>query len=109
MKPGSSLEATGTADPAAERCNFGGKKFAVKPGEEKLVSDAKWKMEVTEIDLVMAILKDVKAKPVYSIQWGNRPGRRNYIFMFHGAQTYKSIRICRFFDVPPAQSGNAIP
>jgi hypothetical protein len=89
--------------------NFGGKKFAVKPGEEKLVSDAKWKREVTEIDLVMAIVKDGKTKPVYSSQWGNRPGRRNYIFMFDGPQAYKPIRICRFFDVPPADPVNDNP
>jgi hypothetical protein len=89
--------------------NFGGKKFAVKPGEEKLVSDAKWKREVTEIDLVMAIVKEGKTKPVYSSQWGNRPGRRNYIFMFDGPQAYKPIRICRFFDVPPAGPVNDNP
>ena len=38
-----------------------------------------------EIDLEMAIIKDSKAKPVNSNQWGHRPGRRNYIFMFDGS------------------------
>lgn len=61
---------------------------------------------MTEIDLVMAIVKDGKTKPVYSSQWGNRPGRRNYIFMFDGPQAYQPIRICRFFDVPPAEPVN---
>jgi hypothetical protein len=49
-------------------------------------------------------MKDGRAKPVYSSQWGNRPGRRNYVFLFDGPQEYKPIRICRFFDVPPAGS-----
>ncbi len=84
--------------------NFGSKKFALKPGKETLVSDAAWKRDVIEIDLMMGIAKDGKAKPVYSSQWGNRPGRRNYIFMFNGAHTYKPIRICRFFDVPPKEA-----
>ena len=38
-----------------------------------------------EIDLEMAIIKDSKAKPVNLNQWGHRPGRRNYIFMFDGS------------------------
>lgn len=82
---------------------MGEKKFAVKPGENSLVSDSSWKQEVGEIDVTMAMVKDSKAKPVYSSQWGNRPGRRNYIFLFDGPQDYKPIRICRFFDVPPAK------
>lgn len=88
---------------------FGGKKFAVRPGEDSLVSDASWKKEVGEIDLTMAIMRDGQAKPVYSSQWGNRPGRRNYIFMFDGPQEYKPIRICRFFDVPPSVAGENAP
>jgi hypothetical protein len=80
---------------------MGQKKFAVKPGENSLVADAAWKKEVGEIDVTMAMIKDGKPKPVYSSQWGNRPGRRNYIFLFDGPQDYKPIRICRFFDVPP--------
>lgn len=83
---------------------FGDKKFSVKPGEDTLVSHSNWKEQVMEIDVIMAIMKDNKPKPVYSSQWGNRPGRRNYIFMFDGPQEYKPIRICRFFDVPPAAS-----
>ncbi len=88
---------------------FGDKKFAVKPAEDTLVSDPSWKKEVGEIDLAMAIMKEGKAKPVYSSQWGNRPGRRNYIFMFDGPQEYKPIKICRFFDVPPSDSEKAKP
>lgn len=65
---------------------FGGHKFAVKPGEDTLVSDASWKQDVGEIDLAIAIVKDGRAKPVYSSQWGNRPGRRNYVFLFDGPQ-----------------------
>jgi hypothetical protein len=88
---------------------FGEHKFAVKSGEDSLVSDPSWKKEVGEIDLAMAIMKEGKAKPVYSSQWGNRPGRRNYIFMFDGPQEYKPIRICRFFDVPPKEPEKAKP
>ena len=81
---------------------MGDKKIAIKPGENSLVSDVAWKKEIGEIDVAMAMMKDGRAKPVYSSQWGNRPGRRNYIFLFDGPQEYKPIRICRFFDVPPA-------
>lgn len=89
--------------------NFGGKQFAVKPGEEKHVSEAKWKKEVTEIDLMLGTAKDGKAKLVYSSQWGHRPGRRNYIFMFDGPHSYNPIRICRYFDVPPKEAEKANP
>lgn len=82
---------------------FGDKKFAVNPGIDTLVSNASWKTDVMEIDMGMAMIKDNKAKPVYSSQWGHRPGRRNYIFMFDGPQEYKPIKICRFFDVPPSE------
>ncbi len=82
---------------------FGNRKFAVKPGEDALASNESWKNEVMEIDMSMAITKDNRTKPVYSSQWGNRPGRRNYIFMFDGPQEYKPIKICRFFDVPPSE------
>lgn len=88
---------------------FGEKKFAVKPGDESLVSDASWKKEVMEIVMEMAIVKDGKVKPVYSSQWGNRPGRRNYVFMFDGPQEYNPVKICRFFDVPPSEPEKAIP
>lgn len=83
---------------------FGDRKFSVTPGKDALVSDPAWKDEVMEIDVMMAIMKNNKAKPVYSSQWGNRPGRRNYIFMFDGPQEYNPIRICRYFDVPPSDS-----
>ncbi len=88
---------------------FGERKFSVKPGGDTVVSHAAWKKEIGEIDVAMAISKDGKPKPVYSSQWGNRPGRRNYIFMFDGPQEYKPIRICRFFDVPPAEPAKANP
>ena len=88
---------------------FGDRKFAVKPGEDTLASNAPWKEEVMEIDMEMAIVKDNKIKPVYSSQWGNRPGRRNYVFMFDGPQEYKPIKICRFFDVPPSDPKKISP
>jgi hypothetical protein len=88
---------------------FGVKRFAVKPGDESLVSDASWKKDVMEIDMEMAIAKDGKFKPVYSSQWGHRPGRRNYIFMFDGPQAYNPVKICRFFDVPPSDPVKSSP
>lgn len=88
---------------------FGDRKFSVQPGKDALVSDPAWKDEVMEIDVMMAIMKDNKAKPVYSSQWGNRPGRRNYVFMFDGPQEYNPIRICRYFDVPPSETEKTDP
>lgn len=81
---------------------FGEKKFAIKPGTDTLVSDPKWKEEVLEIDMELAIVKDGAAKPVYTSVWGHRPGRRSFVFFFTGTQSYKPIKICRFFDVPSA-------
>lgn len=88
---------------------FGEKKFAVKPGEDSLVSDASWKRDVMEINMEMALFKDGKPKPVYSSQWGHRPGRRNYVFMFDGPQEYNPVKICRFFDVPPSTPEKPAP
>lgn len=88
---------------------MGDQKIAIKPGENTLVADAAWKKDVGEIDVAMAMMKDGRPKPVYSSQWGNRPGRRNYIFLFDGPQEYKPIRICRFFDVAPTARENKEP
>ncbi len=88
---------------------FGSKKFAVKPGADTLVTDPAWKTDVMEIDMEMAIIKETSVKPVYSSEWGHRPGRRNYIFMFDGAQEYKPIKICRFFDVPSREEPKPQP
>ncbi len=79
---------------------FGEKKFAIQPGADTLLSDPAWKEDVLEIDMELAIIKDGKAKPAYTSVWGHRPGRRSFVFFFTGSQTYKPIRICRFFDVP---------
>jgi hypothetical protein len=79
---------------------FGTKRFAVAPGTDSVVSDPDWKKEVTELDMEVAVVKDQKAKSVYSSVWGHRPGRRNFVFMFDGVHDYDTIRICRFFDVP---------
>lgn len=88
---------------------LGGEKFALKPGADTLVSRSAWKDEIMEIDLDLAVVRDNKPKPVYSSQWGHRPGRRNYVFLFDGPQDYKPIRICRFFDVPPTEPAKADP
>lgn len=88
---------------------LGGKKFALKPGTNTLVSNSSWKDEVMEIDMDLAVVRGDKPKPVYSSQWGHRPGRRNYVFLFDGPQEYKPIRICRFFDVPPSEPVKAEP
>jgi len=79
---------------------FGEKKFSVSPGADTLLSNEAWKTDVAEIDIKLAVITDGKAKPVYSSVWGHRPGRRNYVFFFDGQQTYKPVKICRFFDVP---------
>jgi hypothetical protein len=88
---------------------MGDRKFAVKPGTDTLVTHAAWKDEVMEIDIELALIKANGPKPVYSSQWGHRPGRRNFIFMFDGPQEYNPIRICRFFDVPPTGQIEAKP
>jgi len=81
---------------------LGEAKFAIKSGSDRVVSHHSWKDEVLELDVDLAIIRDGKAKRVYSSQWGHRPGRRNFIFLFDGAQEFSPLRICRFFDVMPA-------
>lgn len=81
---------------------LGSEKSAVNSGTTEIISNASWKTEVTELDIMIAMVKDNKAKPVYSSQWGHRPGRRNYIFVFDGPFEYKPLNICRFYDIPPS-------
>lgn len=88
---------------------FGTKRFAVAPGTDSVVSDPEWKKEVIEIDMEVAVVKDQKAKSVYSSVWGHRPGRRNFVFMFDGVHDYDPIRICRFFDVPSKEPEKKAP
>jgi hypothetical protein len=85
---------------------LGSEKRAVNSGSNEIVSSAKWKKTVMELDVMIAMVKDNKAKPVYSSQWGHRPGRRNYIFIFDGPYEYKPLHICRFYDVPPVVAKN---
>ncbi len=86
---------------------LGTEKRAVNSGSNEIVSNAKWAKNVMELDVMIAMVKDNKAKPVYSSQWGHRPGRRNYIFVFDGPFEYKPLHICRFYDVPPVVAKNA--
>ncbi len=81
---------------------IGQRRLEIKSGENNLVSDPSWRREVGEIDVAIGVMENDRIKPVYSSQWGNRPGRRNYIFIFDGPHDYNPIRIARFFDVPPA-------
>jgi hypothetical protein len=84
-------------------------KTAIEPGKDVLLSSPSWEKEVMEIDVAAAIVKDGKAKPVYSSQWGNRPGRRNFIFIFDGPRSYQPLKFCRFFDTPPKDTGGNNP
>lgn len=83
---------------------IGERRLRVGSGEDTLVSRPSWGREVGEIDVAVAVIGDDRTRPVYSSQWGNRPGRRNYVFMFDGPHDYNPIRIARFFDVLPADA-----
>lgn len=88
---------------------LGSEKCAITPGANEILSNAQWKTEVTELDVMIAIVADNKANPVYSSQWGHRPGRRSYIFLFDGPFEYKPVNICRYYDIPPVNAKKSTP
>jgi hypothetical protein len=87
---------------------IGKEKFSISPGKSHLASNSAWREKVTELDVAIALRRGKSLVPVYSSQWGHRPGRRNFIFLFDGAHEYQPIKISRVFDIapkdpPPAQ------
>jgi hypothetical protein len=80
---------------------IGTEKFAIAPGKNHLASHSSWRDQTTELDVTVAMRRGKSYTPVYSSQWGHRPGRRNFIFLFDGGYEYQPIKISRVFDIAP--------
>ncbi len=87
---------------------LGSEKIAINAGANQTISNNKWKKEITEIDVLFGMVKDQEVRPVYSSQWGHRPGRRNYIFIFDSPLEYNPLHICRYYDIAPRPAEKAI-
>jgi hypothetical protein len=80
---------------------IGSEKFSIAPGKSHLASHSTWRDAVTQLDVAMAVRRGKNFSPVYSSQWGHRPGRRNFILLFDGHHEYQPIKISRVFDIAP--------
>lgn len=78
-------------------------RLSISPGKTLLASNSAWRKQVTEIDVSIALRRGKSLIPVYSSQWGHRPGRRNFIFLFDGTHDYQPVKICRVFDIAPKE------
>lgn len=83
---------------------IGKQKFAIAAGKEYVATDSAWREKTTELDVTVATKQGTHFQPIYSSQWGHRPGRRNFIFLFDGSHDYQPIQICRAFDIAPRES-----
>lgn len=87
---------------------LGSEKKALNAGANHTISNNTWKKEITEIDVLFGMVKDQEVRPVYSSQWGHRPGRRNYIFIFDSPLEYNPLHICRYYDITPSTKEKTI-
>lgn len=79
---------------------FGRSKFALKPGENKIVSDPALQNKALDVAVQIAQVEGGKPKRVYASAWGHQPVKRNYVFLFDGSHPTRPIAIRRFSDRP---------
>lgn len=79
---------------------FGRSKFALKPGEDRMVSDVALQDKALDVVVQIAQVEEGKLKRVYSSTWGHQPVKRNYVFLFNGSHPTRPIAIRRFSDHP---------
>ncbi len=77
---------------------LGSAKFALKPGEDKIVSDAALQQETLDVVVQIAQITDGTPQRVYKSVWGHQPVKRNYVFLFDGSHRTRPIAIRRFSD-----------
>jgi hypothetical protein len=79
---------------------LGRAKFALRPNEDKIVSDAA--LQDKALDFVVQIAQVENGAPVrvYSSAWGHQPVKRNFVFLFNGSHPTRPIAIRRFSDRP---------
>jgi hypothetical protein len=79
---------------------FGRSKFALKPGEDKMVSDVVLQDKVLDVTVQIAEVEDGFPKRVYASSWGHQPAKRHYVLLFNGSHPTRPIAIRRFSDRP---------
>ena len=79
---------------------FGRTKFALKPGEDKIVSDVVLQDKALDVVVQIAQVENGEPKRVYNSAWGHQPVKRNFVFLFDGSHPTRPIAIRRFSDRP---------
>ena len=77
---------------------LGDSKFALRPREEKTVSNPILRDKVLDVVIQIAELKDGKPRRVYSSAWGHRPRKRHYVFLFNGSHRSNPVATRRYSD-----------
>jgi hypothetical protein len=77
---------------------LGESKFALKPSEEKTVSNPVLRDKVLDVMIQIAEVKDGKPKRIYASAWGHRPGKRHFVFLFNGTSRAYPVAVRRYSD-----------
>jgi len=79
---------------------LGRAKFALKPGEDNIVSDVALQDNVLDVVVQIAQVEAGVPQRVYTSAWGHQPIKRNFVFLFNGNHPTRPIAIRRFSDYP---------
>jgi hypothetical protein len=79
---------------------LGRSKFALKPGEDFIVSDVALQDQALDVVVQIAQVENGAPKKVYASAWGHQPVKRNFVFLFNGSHPTRPIAIRRFSDHP---------
>lgn len=79
---------------------FGRSKFALKSGEDYIVSDVALQDKALDVVVQIAQVENGEPKRVYNSAWGHQPVKRNFVFLFDGSHPTRPIAIRRFSDRP---------
>lgn len=79
---------------------LGRAKFALKPGEDFVVSDVALQDQALDVVVQIAQVENGAPKKVYGSAWGHQPVKRHFVFLFDGSHPTRPIAIRRFSDRP---------
>jgi hypothetical protein len=77
---------------------LGKSKFALRPGDDKIVSNAILRDNTLDLVIRIAKIEGGKPKQVYASAWGHQPVKRHFVFLFNGSHHTRPIAIRRFAD-----------
>ena len=76
---------------------MGKQRFALKPSENKLVTDPTWGSgPPVAFDFDMGLVTGATVKSIKQSQWEHWPDKRNVVFLFDGLRKAESVRILNF-------------